>query len=376
MSIIADEFTKEENNVDVKINYCSSYELNLTYLSALEALDDLEKLENLEIGLLTAESGEDVVNCLNAAGYELDESLTTETAMEGKKGILAKIGDIKNKILAANTEIKDPISKLLDNLFVSINGLKKLKEDLAAGKYIVREKAGFFQKGHAELIGGRVGLILGMGLDPNKADNIVKLLGMPKYLASKVMADNFKLLNLMQDGIVNNAEDFMKRLSDGKLTKSDESIKFIKSLKGLNLKDLDIVAGFTPRVFSPICSTVIIHVEEGKLKVESDSTRFPNFKLQPQTNINDVIKVVDAAIKEFSEVKAEATNLKNMVNSASRFKDLVVNQSANVVNPMVAFSKVIRYKQNLLRAAVNLQYDFSEISMFTKSYVKVMAVKK
>lgn len=375
MSIIAEEFTKEEN-VEVKINYCSSYELNLTHLSALEALDDLEKLENLEIGLLTAESAEDIVNCLTAAGYELDESLTTETAMEGKKGILAKIGDIKNKILAASTEIKDPISKLLDNLFVSINGLKKLKEDLAAGKYIVREKAGFFQKGHAELIGDRVGLLLGMGLDPNKADNIVKLLGMPKYLASKVMADNFKLLNLMQDGIVNNAADFMQKLNDGKLTKSDESIKFIKSLKGLNLKDLDIVAGFTPRVFTPICSTVIIHVEEGKLKVESDSTRFPNFKLQPQTNINDVIKVVDAAIKEFGEVKAEANNLKNMVNGASRFKDLVIRQGSTTVNPMVAFSKVIRYKQNLLRAAVNLQYDFSEISMFTKSYVKVMAVKK
>lgn len=376
MSIIAEEFTKEENNVEVKINYCSSYELNLTHLSALEALDDLEKLENLEIGLLTAESGEDVINCLNAAGYELDESLTTETAMEGKKGILAKIGDIKNKILAANTEIKDPISKLLDNLFVSINGLKKLKEDLAAGKYIVREKAGFFQKGHAELIGGRVGLILGMGLDPNKADNIVKLLGMPKYLASKVMADNFKLLNLMQDDIVKNADDFMKRLESGKLAKATESINFVKSLKGLNLKDMDIIAGFTPKVFSPFCSTIIIHLEEGKLKVESDTTRFPNFKLQPQTNINDVIKVVDAAIKEFGEVKAEANNLKNMVGVAARYKDLWIQQGANAANPMAAFSKVIRYKQNLLRAAVNLQYDFSEISMFTKSYVKVMAVKK
>lgn len=372
-----DEIKREEEASVLVTSIETKPSEEITYLSAMDLLRDLETLDGIELALLSTESAEVIshyATMLN--GYETSEEFTAESAIAGKEGLLNKIKDIRNKISASNDEVKNVFGKLFDNILVGEKKLLKLKEELESGRLVMREKFGPLSNKRAEdLLTNKCALLRGLGMDPNNVNSIIKLLTLPGTLATEMLEENFNLLNAMQDSIAKDPVTFKKALEEGKLKKATKSIAFIKSLKGVELKDLDIIAGFPVKVFAETFNIIILHNEKGEIKVESDVVRFKDMSFVPQKNIADMVKIVDVAIKEFNTVKQSSAKLKALAENSTRFKDLVLNTGPNVVSPLSSFNKMIRFKQNILRATVNVRYDFSAIDSFTRAYVKLMTTK-
>ena len=79
----------------------AEYDFKLTLENALKTFEDLRLVTDVEQAILTTENAELIAYHMERLGYsDGTETLTTESALKGKEGFLAKLKDLKNKISA------------------------------------------------------------------------------------------------------------------------------------------------------------------------------------------------------------------------------------------------------------------------------------
>lgn len=364
-----DENMEKENFIPL-----SDVETVLGFESALKSVDDLQHAIDVYETVLTTESPDLILHYMQMMGE--DEGLNTESAVKGKDGFLSKMKNLINRIAATQDEHKGWFGKVLANWDSKVEDLEELRDELKSGKYVVRDKVSFLDKGDLNVIESNLTLLKAMGLDINNPSNIAKLMTMPRVLADGSFKENCQVVELLQKNGVKSPEEFKKLMEDNKLPKATNSISFLKSLKGIELKDVDIICGMVTKVFGKQTSLVTMYVENNKIKIDSDSLTFKHVGLKPQTNIGDLTKLVETAITEFKSAKDNMKKVNDaMTNVNKGLPNWVVDDRSAYAGIGSLLSPTIRYRQNLVRAGINLQYDFWNIAWLTDAYVTYMVKK-
>lgn len=374
MSILKKEFDNNRSMEDQDFMLSDS-QIVMNFESALKSVDDMENVLNIYEAVLNTESPDVIAHYMNMMSCD-EEVISTESAIKGKDGFLAKMKNLINNIAATQDEHMSWFEKTLANWGTKVVDLEKLRDDLKSGKYIVRDKVSWLHKGHANQLESNFGLIKAMGLDVNNVGNIAKLMTMPRVLADGSFEENCRIVELLQKNGTKDAEEFKKIIEDHKLPKATNSINFLKSLKGIDLKDVEIICGMVTKVFGKQTSLVTMYVENGKIKIDSDSLTFKAVGLKPQTSIPELIKLVETALVEFKSAKANMTKVNNSMKGVNKgLPNWVVPDTHAYSGIAALLSPTIRYRQNLVRAGINLQYDFWNIQWMTNAYVTYMVKK-
>ncbi len=359
----------KENNGEQQLEIVPSaeFDFEVTFENAVNSLTDLDLVLEVEQQVLTTENAEMITYQLSRVGItSVDgEVLTTESAINGKDGFLSKLTNLKRRISASTEEDIGSLEKAWKATFgTSVSSLEKMKTKILKAKEESKTGKTELSKDDLKSINAVAGLANGMGLDLGKADDVIKLIQLPRVLSETVFKENSSMVEALQQNIMKDADSFQQSVKDGKLKQANESIKFLKSLKNIDIKDAEFIAGMPTKVFTQTCNLITVRVVDGKFVVDSDIVKVKPGNFKPLSQ-DDAIKVIDAAITEIkghqkiiSSVKASLTNINKgfpLVHDSS-----LVGGLANLL------SKNVRYRQNLVKAGTNLMYDFYKVNKFAQ----------
>lgn len=367
MGILKDELSKEIESVKI-----SDVDMVLGFESALKSIDDMDRIMSVYEECLKTESPDVLAHYMNML-TDGEEEFTPESAIQGKDGFFSKLANTVKRIAATQDEHMSWLEKALKNWDSGVENLEEILAELKANKYELKNKIGFFNKATAKAVESRFTLLKAMGLDVNKPSNIATLMTMPRIISEGVFKENAKTVELLQNNSFKNAEAFKTFLEENKIPKASKSVAFLKSLKGIELKEVDILCGMVTKVFGKQVSLITMWDDNGKLKVDSDVVTFKPVELKPQENASELIKLVEVAIDEMKKGKAIIANVNEVMKNVNKgLPNWLVHDTSAYAGIANLFSPVIRYRQNLVRAAITLQYDFWYINTYTDEYVNLM----
>lgn len=379
MENILDLAGKEEQPLEVVP--MSGYDFQVTFENAVQTFEDLKLVMEVEEAILTTENAELIAYHMGRLGVTEEDgsTLTTESALKGKEGFLARIKDIKNKIVAQSDATFGPLSAMYKNMTgKSVKTLEKLKAKLESGELVTVDKISDSDK---EVINNKLGMFNAMGMSANAGD-FIKLLQLPSELAKTVIPENSKFMEIIHKDFLAKVDNIKEAYEKGELPTAPNSVKFLKSIKGIEFKDgVEMLNGLPLKVFGKNLTFVTVYLEEGKLKVDTDTVMSKPVDVKPLA-IADAIKVIDVAI-------TEVTNNQKMVDELVKSTKGLLPKFANSDNmaAMVAkqgsgqgiftnFSRLHRMAGYFFDATRNLSYDFYEINNFAQKLVNASTTKK
>ena len=92
----------------------SGYDFQVTFENAAQTFEDLKLVMEVEEAVLTTENAELIAYHMGRLGVTEEDgsTLTTESALKGKEGFLARLKDIKDKIVAKSDATFDPLTAI------------------------------------------------------------------------------------------------------------------------------------------------------------------------------------------------------------------------------------------------------------------------
>lgn len=349
----------------------SEHDIVLTTESTIEALTDYETVCTVENAIKEATSPELIIYLAGTIGLT-DDNLTFESAVAGKSGFLEKIKSLKNSITTSTDESITLLGKGWRNFTgKSVSGLEKLKEKLNSDDYVVRPE---IKKGDVKSINQLLGLSNAMGLNMSNSSDVIKLLELPRVISETVFPENSDILEAMQKDIVKDSDSFKESVASGKIAKASKSVAFLESFKNVKFKDAEFVAGLPTKIFTRTCNLVTVRIVEDKFAVETDIITVAPSTLKP-LNKNDLIKVLDTAIKEINNSEKVTGNIKKSLSKINKGFSLIDDDSL-VGGAINLLSKNVRFRQNLVKSGTNLMYDFYSINKLAEKLVESSIMKK
>lgn len=268
------------------------YLLAVANIDALEDLDkQILKVENAIITLKSMED-EDVI----ADYLKTEDALVHESALAGKKTVLEKLGNIKDKFLAHREEVTGGLGEIIKKS-KALKGYKDIITKLESGDHVSVDKYG---GDDLQILKLYTGFMEPMGYDISKPKDLLAFIEYyPTYMKdihgeiAKVLK---KLWNSDNVGMFVTKEDVAKLYKAGKIS-APKSVDMVKKLK-LNIKEgREVVMAFPMKLIAPSLSLTIVTYDKNTGSVHVDTEvikgkKIPDFK---PYEIDDLIKIAKAS---------------------------------------------------------------------------------
>ena len=235
-----------------------------------------------------------------------------------------------------------------------------------------------------------MGMFSALGLNGGNVGDFIKLIQMPTLLANTIIPENDKFLEIAYKGFMVSMDRVEEAYKAGNLPPATESVKFLKSIKGIEFKDgIELLNGIPLKIFAKNITFATVFMQDDKLNVETDVVAAKPVEIKP-LSVADAIKLIDIAIEEIKNNQKLVDTL--VSNSAGFVKQYVgmgdtiarwlgkemVKNSGSVNGSMIAMNltRIHRYFSYFMDCTRNLSYDFYEVNNFTQKLVNSSFTKK
>ena len=283
----------------------------------IEKVGDVADLLIFETAVIMEEDSEKLMEMYSQMPNFLEEGITSESAVNGKSGFLNKVGALKDKIISNIEENSTMVLDILkNNIGDSVSSFEALREKIAKS-----ESNGLTKPilGSETTINNYCGVFTAMGLDINNTSDVIKFINMPRNLMVPLFKEQIQFIKSLNDSGKNKTTE---KIMLGDIPKGKMTNEFFKSLKNVDLKDLNIYYGFPIKLTGINCSFATIHLKKGRkedrLNLEIDAIA-PKPQ-QPKTiTKEEAIKIIDATINMVKSNQKLNVEVKNMISEISKF---------------------------------------------------------
>ena len=322
MSIIAEEFTKEGDNVEALIvddltSETGYKDFDVVMDELIGQFTDVNALITFESAIVTEEDPVKLMEMYAQLPHLNDEDITVESAVAGKEGFLNKLKSLKDKVISNVEENSTLILDIVKNhIGDSVTGLEKLKAKIEKGEANTLKEVSSIK---TKVVNSYLGVFTAMGLDINNSADVIKFINLPTTTLVPLYKEHIGFIKSLNDAGKNKTTD---KIMSGEITKGSYATKFFASLKNVPLKDLNIYYGFPIKLTGINCSFATVHLlEKGdkkRLTMEVDAV---SSKAQQPKAITkaDAIKIIDATIAMVKANQKLNVEVKNMISEISKF---------------------------------------------------------
>lgn len=390
MSIIAEEFTKEEDNIEALLvddltSETGYNDFDVVMDELIGQFTDVNALITFESAIAAEEDPEKLMEMYAQLPHLNDEDITVESAVAGKEGFLNKLKALKDKVISNVEENSSLILDIVKNhVGDSVTGLEKLKDKIEKSEANTLKEVSSIK---TKVVNSYLGVFTAMGLDINNSADVIKFINLPTTTLVPLYKEHIGFIKSLNDAGKNKTTD---KIMSGEITKGSYATKFFTSLKNVPLKDLNIYYGFPIKLTGINCSFATVHLlEKGdkkRLTMEVDAV---SSKAQQPKAISkaDAIKIIDATIAMVKANQKLNVEVKNMLSEISKFlaffrglgstawgdlNPLDPNQ-LGAVKGMIGFYGTIslsgKLTQHYLVATKNLAKSNYDMKNFVTSYI-------
>lgn len=254
-----------------------------------QCIKDIQEVCRIEEIILNTESPDVVSHYYNMLHTE-EETFDTQSAIEGKEGILNKIKSLKDRMLKSfeesNTAIKGYYKKSYGG---RVKSLKELKQKILDGNLVEKSNA------NNQNLNQYFGLFNTIGYNVSNTSDIIKAFTFHETAGLAILKENMEYGKEMYKFLFK-ADEIVSMVKSGHLKPSTTSLSFLKSIKDVEFKKIEFYTGFPTMIFTknPGILTVSVNEKE-KIDIDTDvidakEINFGTFKK------DDIIKILDTAI--------------------------------------------------------------------------------
>ncbi len=372
-------FDAIDKNMD-EVSNVSQYDVDALFSDTDSLLSDLGTVADVSANLLTTENSEMIRYQLSRVNIDLDEAtLTTESALEGRDNFFDKVADLGKKIKNQSDSNIGLFGGMWRKMVgKSVAKLTEAKEKIKDGTLVPVVS---IDSSDMKTLNSKMGLLNALDIKPD-AKGIIQLIEMPFKFAKEIYPENQKFLEVMYQDVVAKPDNILKAIKNKNLPEAKESVKLLKSIKGIEFKKgSEVHAGLPLKVFTKSVSFVSVITLEDKLMIEIDTVPERNVDIKPLSS-DDMVKIIDAAITEINNnakvvdelSKSMKALLPKWADSTSMSK--AVAKDGSSLGIMTNISRIHRYIGYFLDGSRNISYDFYEINKFTNKLVDSSFNKK
>lgn len=282
----------------------------------IEKVGDVADLLIFETAVIMEEDSEKLMEMYSQMPNFLEEGITSESAVNGKSGFLNKVGALKDKIISNIEENSTMVLDILkNNIGDSVSSFEALREKIAKS-----ESNGLTKPilGSETTINNYCGVFTAMGLDINNTSDVIKFINMPRNLMVPLFKEQIQFIKSLNDSGKNKTAE---KIMLGDIPKGKMTNEFFRSLKNVDLKDLDIYYGFPIKLTGINCSFATVHLAGNNkkyLQLEVDAVKQKN-QIPNLVNKEDALKIIDECIKMIKDNQGLNSEVKNMISEISKF---------------------------------------------------------
>lgn len=289
-----------------------------------------------ETAVSLEEDPEKLMEMYNEAPAFLEEGVTTESAVNGKSGFLNKVGALKDKIISNIEENSTLILDVIKNhMGDSVSAFESLREKIAKTE---SNKLTTPLSGADFSVNIYLGVFTAMGLDINNTNDVIKFINLPRNLIVPLFKEQIQFIKSLNDSGKNKTAEKIMR---GEMGKGKITNEFFRSLKNVDLKDLDIYYGFPIKLTGTNCSFTTVHLggkgDNKYLQLEVDAVKQKNQSLKVIKK-EDALKMMDECIKMVKANQGLNDEVKNMLAEISKFlaffRAFGSTSWSNLLNPL------------------------------------------
>lgn len=394
MSIIADEFTKEENNVEaILVDDLTSEtgynDFDIVISEMIGQFEDVNALITFESALAMEENPEKLMEMYAQLPNLNNEDITVESAVDSKEGFLSRIKSLKDAVISNIEENSTLVLDIVKNqIGDSVTGLEKLKSKIEKSEANTLKEVSSIK---TKVVNSYLGVFTAMGLDINNSADVIKFINLPTTTLVPLYKEHITFIKTLNDSGKNKTAE---KIMSGEIAKGPYATKFFTSLKNVPLKDLNIYYGFPIKLTGINCSFATVHLKKGRkedrLNLEVDAIAAKPQQPKVITK-EEAIKIIDATINMVKSNQKLNVEVKNMISEISKFlaffrafgstSAISFNPLDNVdpikkvgqVRVMVGFWETFslsgRLTQHYLVATKNLAKSNYDMKNFVTSYI-------